>query len=40
VPGYSENDDRGRVLQSGFSAHLTMPIDPAELLKLMNELMG
>jgi CheY-like chemotaxis protein len=40
VTGYSEYDDRGRALQSGFNAHLTKPIDPAELLKLMNELMG
>jgi CheY-like chemotaxis protein len=40
VTGYSEYDDRGRALQSGFNAHLTKPIDPAELLKLMNELLG
>jgi CheY-like chemotaxis protein len=40
VTGYSEYDDRGRALQSGFNAHLTKPIDPSELLKLMNELLG
>jgi CheY-like chemotaxis protein len=40
VTGYSEYDDRGRALQSGFNAHLTKPIDPSELLKLMNDLLG
>jgi CheY-like chemotaxis protein len=40
VTGYSEYDDRGRALQSGFNAHLTKPIDPSELLKLINELLG
>ncbi|MDX6306882.1 MAG: hypothetical protein QOI77_3851 [Blastocatellia bacterium] len=40
VTGYSEYDDRGRALQSGFNAHLTKPIDPSELLRLMNELLG
>jgi CheY-like chemotaxis protein len=40
VTGYSEYDDRGRALQAGFNAHLTKPIDPSELLKLMNELLG
>jgi len=39
VTGYSEYDDRGRALQAGFSAHLTKPIDPAQLLDLMNELL-
>ncbi len=40
VTGYSEYDDRGRALQSGFNAHLTKPIDPSELLRLINELLG
>jgi len=40
VTGYSEYDDRGRALQSGFNAHLTKPIDPSELLKLIHELLG
>ena len=40
VTGYSEYDDRGRALQAGFSAHLTKPIDPSQLLDLMNELLG
>jgi CheY-like chemotaxis protein len=40
VTGYSEYDDRGRALRSGFNAHLTKPIDPSELLQLMNKLLG
>jgi CheY-like chemotaxis protein len=40
VTGYSEYDDRDRALQAGFSAHLTKPIDPSQLLDLMNELLG
>jgi CheY-like chemotaxis protein len=40
VTGYSEYDDRGRALEAGFSAHLTKPIDPAQLLDLMNELLS
>jgi len=40
VTGYSEYDDRSRALQSGFNAHLTKPIDPSELLRLMTELLG
>jgi len=40
VTGYSEYDDRGRALEAGFSAHLTKPIDPTQLLNLMNELLG
>lgn len=39
VTGYSEYDDRGRALRSGFNAHLTKPINPSELLKLMNDLL-
>jgi two-component system, chemotaxis family, CheB/CheR fusion protein len=40
VTGYSEYDDRTRALQSGFNAHLTKPIDPTELLNLINELLS
>lgn len=40
VTGYSEYDDRARALRSGFSAHLTKPIDPTQLLNLMNKLLG
>ena len=40
VTGYSEYDDRTRALQSGFNAHLTKPVDPAELLDLINELLS
>jgi CheY-like chemotaxis protein len=39
VTGYSEYDDRGRALRAGFNAHLTKPIDPSELLLLMNDLL-
>jgi CheY-like chemotaxis protein len=40
VTGYSEYDDRARALRSGFSAHLTKPIDPIQLLSLINKLLG
>lgn len=40
VTGYSEYDDRARALRCGFSAHLTKPIDPIQLLNLMNELLS
>src|SRR6266404_5741197 len=40
VTGYSEYDDRGRAVQAGFSAHLTKPIDPSQLLDLINQLLG
>ena len=40
VTGYTEYDDRGRSLQAGFNAHLTKPIDPAQLLNLMTELLA
>ena len=40
VTGYSEYDDRTRALRSGFNAHLTKPVDPAELLNLINELLS
>lgn len=39
VTGYSEYDDRTRAIQSGFNSHLTKPIDPKELLNLINELL-
>jgi CheY-like chemotaxis protein len=40
VTGYSEYDDRARALRSGFSAQLTKPIDPIQLLSLINQLLG
>ena len=40
VTGYSEYDDRARALRCGFSAHLTKPIDPNQLLNLMNKLLA
>jgi len=40
VTGYSEYDDRGRAVRAGFNIHLTKPIDPAGLLKLITEMLG
>lgn len=40
VTGYSEYDDSGRALRAGFNAHLIKPIDPSELLRLINQLLG
>ncbi len=40
VTGYTEYDDRGRSLEAGFNAHLTKPIDPAQLLDLITELLA
>jgi CheY-like chemotaxis protein len=40
VTGYTEYDDRGRSVRAGFNAHLTKPIDPAVLLKLIQELLS
>jgi len=40
VTGYTEYDDRGRSLRAGFNAHMTKPIDPSQLLNVMNELLG
>jgi CheY-like chemotaxis protein len=39
VTGYSEYDDSGRASRAGFDAHLIKPIDPSELLHLINELL-
>jgi CheY-like chemotaxis protein len=38
VTGYSMFDDRERSLQSGFSAHMTKPIEPRALLDLIEQL--
>jgi CheY-like chemotaxis protein len=40
VTGYTEYDDRGRSLQAGFNAHLTKPINPSQLLNLIEELLN
>jgi two-component system, chemotaxis family, CheB/CheR fusion protein len=40
VTGYSEYDDRGRAVEAGFNVHLTKPIEPAQLLNLMSELLS
>jgi CheY-like chemotaxis protein len=40
VTGYSEYDDRGRAVNAGFDVHLTKPIEPAQLLNLMKELLS
>ncbi len=39
VTGYTEYDDRGRSLRAGFNAHLTKPINPSQLLSLVEELL-
>jgi two-component system CheB/CheR fusion protein len=39
VTGYTEYDDRGRSLRAGFDAHLTKPIDPRQLLSLIQSLL-
>lgn len=39
VTGYTEYDDRGRSLSAGFNAHLTKPINPSQLLNLIEELL-
>jgi CheY-like chemotaxis protein len=38
VTGYSMFNDRERSLKSGFTAHMTKPIDPRELLDLIEQL--
>jgi CheY-like chemotaxis protein len=40
VTGFSEYDNRELALQAGFNAQLTKPIDPSELLRLIDELLG
>ena len=40
VTGYTEYDDRGRSLHAGFNAHLTKPINPAQLLNVIGELLA
>lgn len=40
VTGYSEYDDRGRAVSAGFNMHLTKPIEPAQLLAIMNLLLS
>ena len=40
VTGYTEYDDRVRSLRAGFDAHLTKPINPPQLLKLIEELLN
>jgi len=39
VTGYTEYDDRGRSLRSGFNAHMTKPINPSQLLDVINDLL-
>ncbi|MFZ0061521.1 MAG: response regulator [Pyrinomonadaceae bacterium] len=38
LTGYSKFDDRQRSLDAGFNAHLTKPIEPRELLNLIDQL--
>lgn len=40
VTGYTEYDDRGRSLRAGFDAHLTKPINPPQLLNLIERLLN
>lgn len=40
VTGYTEYDDRGRSLRAGFDAHLTKPINPSQLLELVDKFIG
>ena len=40
VTGYTEYDDSGRSFRAGFNAHLTKPINPAQLLNVIGELLG
>jgi CheY-like chemotaxis protein len=40
VTGFSEYDNRDLTLRAGFNAQLTKPIDPSELLQLIDELLG
>jgi CheY-like chemotaxis protein len=39
ITGYTEYDDRGQSLRAGFNAHLTKPINPSQLLNLIEELL-
>ena len=38
LTGYGRGQDRDKALQSGFDAHLTKPVDPKELARLLSEL--
>ena len=40
VTGFSEYDNRDLTLRAGFNAQLTKPIDPSELLHLIDELLS
>jgi len=38
LTGFGREQDRDKALQSGFDAHLTKPVDPKELAKVLSEL--
>jgi len=38
VTGFAEYSDQRNAFDAGFDAHLTKPVDPAELIKLMGQL--
>src|SRR2546430_306708 len=40
LTGYSAYEDGERALQSGFNAQLVKPIDPSQLITLIDELLG
>jgi PAS domain S-box-containing protein len=39
LTGYASKDDSDRALMAGFNAHVSKPVDPAELLKLVDRLL-
>jgi CheY-like chemotaxis protein len=38
VTGYSMFDDREQSISAGFNAHMTKPINPQDLIKLIQQL--
>ena len=40
LTGYGRPEDRARALEAGFNAHLTKPVEPDELMKLIARLTG
>ena len=38
LSGYASNKDAKSALAAGFDAHVSKPVDPAELLRLINQL--
>ena len=40
VTGWGQEEDKRRTTEAGFDHHLTKPVDPAALEKLLSELKG